>query len=1409
MIIVNIFFSKKKKKCIIYVVQNDCTPTYGYAPSIIEGLADIQNRPDVSISPIMDSIVIVYEDQTIDGDGYGIGCTMMYSNWNIQKTSFVINTETALDQLYPRVLHFPNGKFLVTWMSANDNEIHGRVMLSDGQPSTDEFPISENNGDCSYSEIAMYDDGTAIVVWNVDGNILRGRFVESDGTVVGSELTLRTSNVNIDQRPSVDVSDDQNSFIVFNNFGLAAYGAKFSKSDGSLIRDYGEVLETVGNYPGVVCVPDDNAIIIHSESSDRSKHRTSLFDLSVIQNTMQHESDTKTTLPSLAKARDSVIIATYTFSNSYYISNYLIDQFNNLFIEDWVIFSTVDCNYPSVNAYDTGYSVVWTNSNDIYGVKYNLKYPNYMSGLDDLSAKIGESFTFDFVFNDPELVGLTYEVKQANGSDLPIWMTHSTSSSTQITGTTPTELSECSTQTFEFTVTTSKSCLMTETKNFQIQVTDDPIVAGTANFQDQTVQIFQADWSYPFDVDCFSDLESQEIIYSSKLSNGDPLPEWLEFEPTTRTFSSPQVADQCNATLQVAVNASDHCNSLTRDFGITIVNEPVTCNHLLLDQNDRPVNSWFEYQFDSNSFADPENVELTYSATLSDGSEKPDWLTIHSNNQTLNGVIGRQYCDGENLEIKLTASDGCNSISDLFNMTFTNQPVSAGEPLTSQTKPVNTYFEYPFSSSCFNDPENVELSYSATLSDNSEKPTWLELESSTRTFSGTIPADSDCGKFWDIKVTASDECSNVASNFRITSTNSAPTVNKNLDDQSFYVNNLFEFQFEEDCFNDPENAELTYSATLNDGSDLPTWLDFYSSNQTFRGKVLPGNCGEAFEIKVTASDHCADVSSNFQLTIENPAPFLNKEMPIQKATITVDFEYTFDSETFLNDDGTELTYTAYRKGSPDLPSWLEFYSNNRTFHGKPENDLCNYKYEIIVDADDGCNDASGSFNLEVRNRVPIREKDFTDHSINVFEVIDYTLPEGSFSDPDGQDITLEAHLAETDSREWPSWLEFNKKTGNFYGNASSCGDPYVIVVAASDPCLDSITGNWTLTIFDEPPEIKKPFQDQTFYVNAYNSYQFDNDTFADPNGYALTYEATKVNGDPLPDWLEFDSENRKFTGIASGCTQTLTVKVTAIDKCTSTASQNFQISLVNNPIYEDKGLEDQEYLGNLLFNYTFDINAFGDLDKENKNYNYDTECLEPDDEWPTWLSFQPKSRRFLGNTPNEDVQYTIQVHATDSCGSIKASSSFKIQINKAETKTDNTDNTLSTGILSVLVIFPALTVICLILILVYRYNLQKKYQRLWDGKAEFFTAKIPEQDIYNQSSKDNSDDTSDDDVEKETTEDEALISDGHPMTVILNGNALSNIEVSDLTNDSDIENTYSSNTSSSNSSPSSTSNFED
>ena len=101
-----------------------------------------------------------------------------------------------------------------------------------------------------------------------------------------------------------------------------------------------------------------------------------------------------------------------------------------------------------------------------------------------------------------------------------------------------------------------------------------------------------------------------------------------------------------------------------------------------------------------------------------------------------------------------------------------------------------------------------------------------------------------------------------------------PTVENEIPDQQATEDEAFSYTFPENTFNEPDGDELTYTATLADGSPLPDWLNFDPDTRTFSG--TPGNddTGE-IDIKVTAEDGDEnEVSDVFKLTVAavNDAP---------------------------------------------------------------------------------------------------------------------------------------------------------------------------------------------------------------------------------------------------------------------------------------------------------------------------------------------------------------------------------------------------------------------------------------------------------------------------------------------------------------------------------------------------------
>ena len=115
-------------------------------------------------------------------------------------------------------------------------------------------------------------------------------------------------------------------------------------------------------------------------------------------------------------------------------------------------------------------------------------------------------------------------------------------------------------------------------------------------------------------------------------------------------------------------------------------------------------------------------------------------------------------------------------------------------------------------------------------------PSWLVFDGVTQTFSGT-PSYDDAGVL-AVKVMATDPEGLFAEqvfSLDVKDVNPAPEVKTDIADTSVNENQAFSYALPVDAFIDMDGDVLTYTATLADGSALPSWLVFDGATQTFSG----------------------------------------------------------------------------------------------------------------------------------------------------------------------------------------------------------------------------------------------------------------------------------------------------------------------------------------------------------------------------------------------------------------------------------------------------------------------------------------------------------------------------------------------------------------------------------------------
>ncbi|WP_228049846.1 DUF4347 domain-containing protein [Tychonema sp. LEGE 06208] len=284
------------------------------------------------------------------------------------------------------------------------------------------------------------------------------------------------------------------------------------------------------------------------------------------------------------------------------------------------------------------------------------------------------------------------------------------------------------------------------------------------------------------------------------------------------------------------------------------------------------IDTGFTFTIPTGTFTDPNNDPLTYTATLEGGTPLPTWLTFDAATGIFSGTPATANIG--NLKVNVAASDGQAFTTNTFLLTVSdklNTPPVVAVALNDTSATINTAFSFTVPTTTFTDAENDPLTYTATLEDGTALPGWLTFDATTGVFSGT-PAAANVGNL-KVKLTANDGKASTGNTFILTVSdqlNTPPVVASATIDKSTTSGAVFSFTVPAGTFTDAENDPLTYTATQENGTALPTWLAFDAATQTFSGTPAAANVGN-LKVKLTANDGKASTSDFFQLVV-NAAP---------------------------------------------------------------------------------------------------------------------------------------------------------------------------------------------------------------------------------------------------------------------------------------------------------------------------------------------------------------------------------------------------------------------------------------------------------------------------------------------------------------------------------------------------------
>ena len=324
--------------------------------------------------------------------------------------------------------------------------------------------------------------------------------------------------------------------------------------------------------------------------------------------------------------------------------------------------------------------------------------------------------------------------------------------------------------------------------------------------------------------------------------------------------------------------------------------------------------------------------------------------------------------------------------------------------------------------------------------------------------------------------------------------NQSPVLDAPLADVAVRVEDVLSYAVPAGTFSDPDVGDtLSYSASLADGSVLPSWLQFDASSGSFTGTPALGDLA-VLAVRVTATDaHGLSANDSFTLSVvpRNRAP----EVAQPLADLAVDEDATVSlaipADAFTDPDaGDTLAYSATLADGTALPAWLTFDAATRTFTGTPANgDVGVLDIRVTATDREGVS-VSDAFTLSVNNvnDAPVLTNALADRSTTEGQAFSFTLDPATFSDDDaihGDTLSVRATLA--DGSTLPGWLTFVSSSQTFSGTApdgstvtgtdgddmmvsSDVDTVHALRVTATDTGGLSVSDDFALTVHDASPD---------------------------------------------------------------------------------------------------------------------------------------------------------------------------------------------------------------------------------------------------------------------------------------------------------------------------------------------------
>ncbi|HEX2552173.1 MAG TPA: hypothetical protein VHL98_00630 [Microvirga sp.] len=192
--------------------------------------------------------VVIWASYAQDGDRSGVYQQLFDASGAPLGTETRVNTTVAEDQSYPTIAPLPDGGWVVTWTSGQQDGsgsgIYQQRFDAGGLPAGAEVQVNTTTaGSQSVSSVAALEDGGWVVSWvSSDGSntgVFQQRY-DSDGVAVGAETRVNATTFNTQTIPDIGALVDGGWVVTWESFlqdgsGSGIYQQRFGNAGPSAV----------------------------------------------------------------------------------------------------------------------------------------------------------------------------------------------------------------------------------------------------------------------------------------------------------------------------------------------------------------------------------------------------------------------------------------------------------------------------------------------------------------------------------------------------------------------------------------------------------------------------------------------------------------------------------------------------------------------------------------------------------------------------------------------------------------------------------------------------------------------------------------------------------------------------------------------------------------------------------------------------------------------------------------------------------------------------------------------------------------------------------------------------------------------------------------------------------------------